>query len=344
MTDFMYIINLIVAVICSAFIQSIPLLLGSTGEILTEKSGNLNLGIPGIMYVGGCSGVMGAYIYEHMVSEPVAAMRVIVPLASALLGSGFLALIYCFLTVTLRANQNVTGLAITTFGTGFGNFFGGSITSLMGEGGNLQIEAETVAMFRTSFPFADKLGLLGKLLFSYGFLAYLAVIIAVVAAWFLGRTRAGLHLRAVGENPATADAAGISVTRHKYLATVIGGMIAGLGGFYFIVDYTGGSWTNGGMGDRGWLAIALVIFATWKPNFAILGSFVFGGLYIAYNYVSILFVNLPNADRIRPVVQEVFNTLPYLVTIVVLIITSIRNKKENQPPNSLGLPYFREER
>ena len=200
--DIMYIVNLIVAIACSAFIQSIPMLLGSTGEILTEKSGNLNLGIPGIMYVGGCSGVMGAYIYEHLASEPVAVLRVIIPLVSALVGSGFLALLYCFLTVTLRANQNVTGLAITTFGTGFGNFFGGSITTLMGEGGNLQIQAETVALFRASFPFAEKLGLVGKLLFSYGFVAYLAVIIAILAAWSLNKTRAGLHLRAVGENQA----------------------------------------------------------------------------------------------------------------------------------------------
>ena len=335
--------SLLIAILSSAIIQSIPLLFGATGEILTEKSGHLNLGIPGIMYMGGISGVIGAYIYEKYAATPVPFWCIFIALMSALIGSGLLALIYSFLTVTLRANQNVTGLAITTFGTGFGDFFGGSLTKIMGDGGNLQLAA-TPKYFKATFPFANDLGLAGKLFFSYGFLTYLAIIIAIIAAIFLKRTRAGLHLRAVGENPATADAAGINVTRHKYLATLIGGMIAGLGGFYFIMDYTGGSWTNGGMGDRGWLAIAIVIFATWKPIMAILGSFVFGGLYIAYSYVSPMFASLPNANTLRPVIQEAFNTLPYLVTIIVLVITSMRNKKENQPPQSLGLPYFREER
>lgn len=339
----MAVVSLIVAILSSAIIQSIPLLYGATGEILTEKSGHLNLGIPGIMYMGGISGVIGAYIYEKYATVPNPFWCIFIALMSALIGSGLLALIYSFLTVTLRANQNVTGLAITTFGTGFGDFFGGSLTKIMGDGGNLQLAA-TPKFFKASLPFAADLGPVGKLLFSYGFLTYLAIVIAIVAAIFLKRTRSGLHLRAVGENPATADAAGINVTRHKYLATVIGGMIAGLGGFYFIMDYTGGSWTNGGMGDRGWLAIAIVIFATWKPIMAILGSFVFGGLYIAYSYVSPMFASLPNANTLRPVIQEAFNTLPYLVTIIVLVITSMRNKKENQPPQSLGLPYFREER
>ena len=339
----MAVVSLIVAILSSAIIQSIPLLYGATGEILTEKSGHLNLGIPGIMYMGGISGVIGAYIYEKYAAIPHPFWCIFIALMSALAGSGLLALIYSFLTVTLRANQNVTGLAITTFGTGFGDFFGGSLTKIMGDGGNLQLSA-TPGYFKASLPFASELGLLGKLFFSYGFLTYLAITVAIIAAIFLKRTRTGLHLRAVGENPATADAAGINVTRHKYLATVIGGMIAGLGGFYFIMDYTGGSWTNGGMGDRGWLAIAIVIFATWKPIMAILGSFVFGGLYIAYSYVSPMFASLPNANTLRPVIQEAFNTLPYLVTIIVLVITSMRNKKENQPPQSLGLPYFREER
>ena len=141
-------------------------------------------------------------------------------------------------------------------------------------------------------------------------------------------------MRAVGENPATADAAGINVTKYKYIATIVGGAIAGLGGLYFILDYTGGSWTNGGFGDRGWLAIALVIFALWKPNLGIIGSFVFGGLYIAYSYIS----------GLSRSAVAIFNMLPYLVTIFVLILTSIRNKKENQPPQSLGQAYFREER
>lgn len=320
-------------IINKAIVQGIPLLYGSTGEILTEKSGNLNLGIPGIMYMGGSAGVIGAYLYECSVEVPVPFWCIVIPLLSAIIGAAFAAFIYSFLTITLRANQNVTGLALTTFGVGFGDFFGGSLTKIFAGGGNLSVKT-TADYFKTPLPFADKLGAIGTIFFSYGFLAYLAVIIALLAAWFLKNTRAGLHLRAVGENPATADAAGINVTKYKYLATIIGGAIAGLGGLYFILDYTGGSWTNGGFGDRGWLAIALVIFALWRPNISILGSFVFGGLYIAYSYIS----------GLSRSAVAIFNMLPYLVTIVVLILTSVRNKKENQPPASLGLAYFREDR
>ncbi len=320
-------------IINKAIVQGIPLLYGSTGEILTEKSGNLNLGIPGIMYMGGISGVMGAYFYEKAVEVPQPFWCIAIPLLSAIIGSAFLALIYSFLTITLRANQNVTGLALTTFGVGFGDFFGGSLTKIFGEGGNLSVKT-TADYYKSTLPFADDLGAFGKIFFSYGFLVYLGIIISLVAAWILRKTRIGLHLRAVGENPATADAAGINVTRYKYLATCIGGAIAGIGGLYFIMDYTGGSWTNGGFGDRGWLAIALVIFALWRPDIGILGSTIFGGLYIAYLYI-------PGLSRSA---SAIFKMLPYIVTIVVLIITSIRSKRENHPPASLGLPYFREER
>jgi len=320
-------------IISKAVEQGIPLLFGSTGEIITEKSGNLNLGIPGIMYVGGSAGILGAYIYENTVSVPNPVLCILIPLLASLIGSGILALIYSFLTITLRANQNVTGLAITTFGVGFGDFFGGSLTKIFGNGGTLSVKTSS-DFFKTSLPFADDLGAIGKIFFSYGFLAYVAIIIALLSAFVLNRTRVGLHLRAVGENPATADAAGINVTKYKYLATCIGGMIAGLGGLYFIMDYIGGAWTNGGFGDRGWLAIALVIFALWKPNVGILGSIIFGGLYIAYSYISGL-----SRSSIA-----IFNMLPYVVTILVLILTSVRRKKETQPPESLGLAYFREER
>lgn len=330
---------MLATIINKAIVQSIPLLFGATGEIITEKSGNLNLGIPGIMYVGGNMGIMGAYIYERTCMKaavaPNAALCIIIPLICSLLGSALCALIYSFLTITLRANQNVTGLALTTFGVGFGDYFGGSLTNIFGDGGNISVMT-TAGYFKKTLPFAGSLGKVGEIFFNYGFLVYLAIIVAILASLFLNKTRAGLCLRAVGENPATADAAGISVTKYKYLATVIGGAIAGLGGLYFIMDYTGGSWTNGGFGDRGWLAVALVIFAVWKPLMGILGSFIFGGLYIATSY-------LPGVSG-NPSAVAIFDMLPYLVTIIVLIITSIRDKKENHPPQSLGLPYFREER
>ena len=321
------------AFINAAIIQGIPLLYGATGEIITEKSGNLNLGIPGIMYIGGISGIIGGYLYEHSTDNPVAVWCILIPLICSLAGSALMALIYSFLTITLRVNQNVTGLALTTFGMGVGNFFGGSLLSFFGESGSISL-ITTGGYYKASLPFADKLGLFGKTFLSLGFLAYAAIIIALLTSYILNRTRMGLNLRAVGENPATADAAGINVTKYKYLSTVIGGAIAGLGGLYFVMDYTGGAWTNNGFGDRGWLAIAIVIFAIWKPKMSILASYLFGGLYI-------LCVYIPGLSASN---KELINMLPYVVTILVLIIISIRKKRENQPPQSLGLSYFREER
>lgn len=320
-----------------AIVQGIPLLYGSTGEIITEKSGNLNLGIPGIMYVGGISGVIGAFLYEQSVPADVplnAFLAIAIPLFSSLLGSLLMGLIYSFLTVTLRANQNVTGLALTTFGIGFGNFFGGSLASITNSQTASVALVKTSAYFRTSLPFAEKLGWFGEIFLSHGFLAYFAVIIALLSAFVLKRTRVGLHLRSVGENPSTADAAGISVGLYKYAATCIGSAIAGLGGLYYVMDYTMGVWSNNGFGDRGWLAIALVIFAIWKPNVGIIGSVLFGGLYIVYNFI-------PGLSRSA---TELFKMLPYVVTIIVLVVISIRQRRENQPPASLGLSYFREER
>ena len=318
-----------------AVMQGIPLLYGSTGETLTEKAGNLNLGIPGVMYVGGISGVIGAFLYEQSAGEGFNSfLAVLIPLLACLLGSLLMGLLYCLLTVTLRANQNVAGLALTTFGVGFGNFFGGSLIKLTGAEVPSIALSRTSACFSRALPFADKLGWFGEVFLSYGFLAYLAIAIALLASYVLKKTRRGLYLRAVGESPATADAAGINVSQYKYKATCIGSMIAGLGGLYYVMDYASGVWSNDAFGDRGWLAIALVIFTIWRPNVSILASILFGGLYILYLF-------LPSGNL---AVKELYKMLPYLVTLVVLIFTSMRNKREDQPPAALGLSYFREER
>lgn len=323
----------IVQLIQRAILQGTPLLFGSTGEIITEKSGNLNLGIPGIMYIGGISGVIGGFFYQQS-DNFNNILGILVPLLASLLGSLLASLIYCFLTVTLRANQNVTGLALTTFGIGFGNFFGGSLIKIVKSDVPFIALTSTAKAYKAPiFPFADDLGWFGQIFLSHGFLVYLAVIIAIIAAVILSKTRIGLHLKAVGENAATADAAGINVAAYKYFATCIGGMIAGLGGLYYVMDYSSGVWSNDAFGDRGWLAIALVIFATWKPTMAIIGSYIFGGLYLLFNYINVSMEMLP-----------IIQMTPYVVTILVLIIISIRNKKENQPPAHLGLSYFREER
>ena len=302
------------------------------------KSGNLNLGIPGIMYVGAISGVIGAFFYEQKVGSVEnanALLAIGIPLVCCLVGSALMGLLYCFLTVTLRANQNVTGLAMTTFGVGFGNFFGGSLIKLTGSDVPSIALSITHKFYAAKLPFAKGAGVFGKLVLNYGFLVYVAIVIALAASYFLNHTRQGLQLRAVGENPATADAAGINVARYKYWATIIGSMIAGLGGLYYVMDYASGVWSNDAFGDRGWLAIALVIFTIWRPNVSILASLLFGGLYILYLYI-------PTGTNMA--VKEIYKMAPFIVTILVLIIISMRKKRENQPPAHLGLPYFREER
>ena len=290
------------------------------------------------MYVGAISGVIGSFFYEHAAgaSGLNPALAVLIPLVCCLLGSLLMGLLYCFLTVTLRANQNVTGLAMTTFGVGFGNFFGGSLIKLVDSDVPSIALSATSKYFSQSLPFASSMGWFGKVFLSYGFLAYLGVIIAVIASYVLKRTRVGLHLRAVGENPNTADAVGINVTKYKYVVTCVGCMIAGLGGLYYVMDYACGVWSNDAFGDRGWLAIALVIFTIWRPNVSIFASFLFGGLYILYLYIP---TGMEHMEM-----QELYKMIPYVVTLAVLVITSIRSKRESQPPASLGLAYFREER
>ena len=325
---------MLVAFIQRAVVQGIPLLFGSTGEILTEKSGNLNLGTAGVMYVGGITGVIGAFLYEQNATQMNTFLTVLIPILSSILGSLVMGLIYSFLTVTLRANQNVTGLALTTFGVGFGNFFGGSLIKLTkSDVPSVTLTATSLA-FKKALPFASKLGWFGEIFLSYSFLAYVAIAIAIIVSFYFNRTRSGLNLRAVGENPATADAAGINVGKYKYISICLGSIIAGFGGLYYVMDYACGVWSNNAFGDRGWLAIALVIFAIWRPNLSIIGSILFGGLFIVHNYIP----NLSMSD------QELFKMTPYRVTIIVLIVISMLKKREFQPPQSLGLSYFREDR
>lgn len=306
---------------------STTFLLGSTGEAITEKSGHLNLGIPGIMCVGAIGGCIGESIYISSltdVSQMNGFLAVFIPILFAVMCSGAMGLIYSFLTVSLRCNQNVTGLTITTFGVGLTNFFGGKINRI-----HFNVASN---FFTKTLPGVENLGWFGKLFLSYGVMVYLAIAIAIITSIVLKKTRKGLHLCAVGENPAAADAAGINVTSYKYSATIIGSSIAGLGGLFYIMDYLKGSWEYS-IDAMGWLAIALVIFCMWRPNWGILGSILFGAMYIAPNYINTSFSQ-----------KELVKMVPFVVTIIVLIITSIVNTKENQPPASLGLTYFREER
>ncbi len=309
----------------SAIRLGMTFLLGSTGETITEKVGHLNLGTPGVMCVGAACGCFTEYLYlsqTGLYANPV--LAVLIPVLAAFTGSALMGLLFSFMTVTLRVNQNVTGLALTTFGVGVSDYII-SQTGLAYQRGS--------KFFNASLPFAEDLGWFGELFLSHGFLIYFAIVIALLTTFVFNKTKIGLHLRAIGENPATADAAGINVSAYKYIATCIGCGISGLGGLSFIMNYLNGNWEYC-IDAIGWLAIALVIFTVWKPNLAIIGSIVFGALYIASTYIKGFSIH----DN------EILKMLPYIVTIIVLLITSIRSKKKNQPPQSLGLSYFREER
>ena len=316
-----------------AITQGIPLLFGANGEILTEKSGNLNLGVPGIMYLGGFAGYAAAFLYEKNVAEPNKLVIILLSLLCCILASMLGGLIFSFLTTTLRANQNVTGLALSIFGTGVGQFIGEYMR--VAEGGYIAIGNTLKAVFINSpWPqFLQKIPFLGPILFGNSIFFYLGVLLAVVMYLFLNKSRKGLYLRSVGESPATADAAGINVSRYKYLATVIGGGISAIGGMVYIMTIAGCVWNHEGLAGVGWLAVALVIFCMWRPIFAIWGSVLFGALMILYLRLVIPFIP-----------TQLYKILPYVVTVIVLVVSSMRNSKENQPPASLGLNYFREDR
>ena len=320
----------IITFLVSAIKFGMVLLFGSTGETITEKSGHLNLGLPGVMCVGTACGCVAEAVLFDIVGgrrqmDKISFLAVLIPILATLIGAALMGLIFSFLTVTLHANQNVTGLAMTTLGVGIADFMIASVDGYKFTAG--------AKFFRASLPFADKLGWFGELFFSYGVMVYLSIAIAIATAFMLNKTKVGLHLRAVGENPATADAAGINVTRYRYVSTCVGCAISGLGGLMFVMDYLNGNWEYV-IDAIGWLCVALVIFTTWKPVFGIFCSIIFGAFYVSAEYI----------PGISLASKELFKMLPYLVTIIVLVFTSSRKKREHQPPAALGQSYFREER
>lgn len=320
-----------VLLLSSAISFSAIFLYGCVGEIITEKSGHLNLGIPGIMCSGTAGGCLGVAIYMGALKNPDSPsyiMLILIGVLMAFLFAAAVGAIYGVLTVYLKCNQNITGLALTTFGAGFTQFI--MDNSVKRE--NFPVASTFIAK---SLPFAKNLGAFGEIFLSHGLLVYLAIAVAIVTAIILKKTKVGLRLRAVGENPAAADAVGINVSKYKFLAILIGSGIAGLGGFFYTMDYVQGVYENyATIESFGWLAIALVIFAVWRPNVAIFGSILFGVLYI-----------LPNVIDIKSSAQAaLISLIPYVVTAVVLLVISITGSKSVQPPASLGLNYFREER
>ena len=301
-------------------------LFGSTGETLTEKSGHLNLGIPGIMCFGAVGGFLGESWYLASLESTAdinGFLAIMIPIIMTIIFGALMGTLYSFFTVTLHCNQNVTGLTITTFGVGFNSFY---ISTIDPTG----ITAAARYFNKGIMPLGQNW--FGDLFLSYGILVYIAIFASIIIALVIKNTRTGLYLRAVGENPATADAVGVDVTKYRYVSTVIGSAIAALGGLFFIMDYLGGA-IEYSIDAFGWMAVALVIFTIWRSDLGILGSIVFGALYIAPNYLKLSFSGM-----------QLFKLVPYVVTLIILIITSMINKRETQPPTALGINYFREDR
>lgn len=323
--------DILLTIIPSAIAIATIFLFGCVGETVMEKAGHLNLGIPGVMCFGcfgGCLGV--SWMMSAYSNNPEATpyfLLMLVAILTSIAFSMIAGLIYALLTVTLKCNQNVTGLALTTFGAGFADYFMNVISK-----NNFAVASKII---KSKLPFGTTTGGFGLLFFNYSFLVYFGIIVAVITFFVLRKTGIGLSLRAVGENPGTADAAGINVTKYKYFSILGGSAIAGLGGLYYVMDSIGGSWSNSmTLQAFGWLSIALVIFSIWNPLIAILGSFLFGLLYILPNFIT----------GISSFQSKLLDIIPYAVTVIVLIFTSIFGKKNVQPPEALGLAYFREER
>lgn len=308
--------------IYAAVLAGTPLLFGTLGEIITEKAGNLNLGVEGMMYMGAIMGFYAGYVTGSV------ALSLIAALAAGALG----ALIYAFLTVTLKANQNVTGLTLTIFGGGFANFIGENLILNSPTKSAVLSDAMKANLKSINIPLLSDIPYIGRMFFQHNIFVYLGIVLAIAAGWYLHHTRKGLNLRAVGENPGAADAAGINVTLYKYVHILVGGGLCGLGGAYIALITCAGTWTYNCVNGQGWIAVALVIFASWSPYKAILGSLVFGALSILRLYIPL---NIPTA---------LFSMLPFLVTAVVLVVSSVRMSKEKAQPKGCGVNYFREER
>ena len=316
--------GIVVVVLAAAVAYGTPLLFAALGELLAERSGVLNLGVEGMMLMGA---VIGFLCVQHVGGSAGVALPIAV--AAAAVAGGGCALILAFLVVTLRANQIVSGLALTIFAGAAG------LSSYIGNDFEL---ADDPARF--SFEPLNMLGLgdlpvLGPVVFEQTWLVYASWLSVAAVAFYLWRTRPGLNVRAVGESPAAADAMGIDVTRYRYLHTVAGGALAGIGGACFSLALTP-QWVGGLTAGAGWIAIALVIFAFWRPDLCLVGAYVFGGLSA-----------LPLILQARGVTiaPQLFQALPYVMTVVVLVLVSSAGARRRLgAPHALGTPYIREER
>ena len=308
----------LVAFLSAAIQAGTPLLFATLGEIITEKSGNLNLGVEGMMLIGAVAGFKVGLVS----SSPLLAI------IGAVVAGALSALIFAFLTVTLRANQVVSGLSLTILGTGISSFIG---QSLIGT-----VVPQGVGKFfkAVELPLISQIPLIGDVLFKQNMFVYMGYVCAIAIGVYMYRTRKGLNLRMVGENPAAADASGINVTLYKYVHILAGGSLCALGGAYLSLVYVP-AWQENVTAGRGWIAVALVIFSMWNPYKAMASAYFFGGLDI---------IGFRIQKYNLPISQYVIDMLPYIATILVLVVVSAKKSKENMAPESLGVSYFREDR
>ena len=315
--------NLIVAIVVSAIAYGTQLVLAGLGELLTERSGVLNLGVEGMMLMGAVTG----FFVSQQLGGPGWAVLIVAMVVAAGAG-GLMALIHAFLSITVRVNQIVSGLALTIFAGAAGlSSYVGQVWGIGGQHGLHQLN-------RVDLLGLGELPVVGPILFDQDPFVYLSWGLVVLVAWYLYRTRFGLYLRAVGESPRSADAMGINVTRYRYVHTVVGGALAGLGGAYFTLAIAP-IWTDGLTAGAGWIAIALVIFAFWRPDVLLVGAYLFGALSSLGFTLQAHGVQMPS---------EFFSSLPYLMTVVVLAGASTTlARRRIGTPASLGVPYAREE-
>ena len=302
-------INTLTLILSDTLRAATPLVLAGLGELVTEKSGVLNLGVEGMMLVGAVAGFIGAFTSGNLYLGLVAAM---------VMGT-LIALIHAVLTIIFGANQVATGLALTIFGSGLSAFIGADY-----------VGKTIVGLQPLGIPILKSIPILGKALFNQDILVYGAVVLVILVRWFLRSTRAGLVLRSIGESPDSADALGLPVARIRIAAVMFGGAIAGLAGAYLSLAYTP-LWAENMTSGRGWIAIALVVFATWKPERILFGAYLFGGVSAIQLVLQAAGINVS---------PYLLSSLPYLVTILVLVLIS-RNGTRIQlgAPASLGQPF-----
>ncbi len=302
----------IISIFIAAIAAGTPLVYAALGELITEKSGVLNLGVEGMMLVGAVT----AFIVKAKTASLL--LAVIGGMAAAAL----MALIFAFITITLMANQVATGLALTIFGIGLSAFIGLEYTSIALE-----------ALPKVHFPLLSEIPILGRLIFSFDILIYLSFALFGALNWFLYKSRPGLILRAIGESPQSGHALGFSVNTIRYLSVLFGGAMVGIGGAYLAIAYTP-MWVEGMTSGRGWVALALVVFATWRPARVMAGAYLFGGVTIIQFHIQGFGIDIPS---------QFLSMLPYLATIVVLVFISrdINTIRLNAPA-SLGTAFHPE--